>query len=73
MTPVLILLVIFGSITLWRFMAQAHEQKMAELQARQGGQQAALPAANEEVEERLRHLEFLAQVHAGARRLLAVS
>jgi serine/threonine-protein kinase len=65
--PVLILLVIFGSITLWRFMAMAHKERMAQIDrghdpsgnkmlAAANDQQRALVA---ELEQRIQHLETI--------------
>jgi serine/threonine-protein kinase len=67
MTPVLILAVIFGSITLWRFMAMAHKERMAKIDrgrdpdaermlAAASDQQKALTA---EMEQRIQHLETI--------------
>ena len=36
MTPVLILCVIFGSITLWRMMAMTHKERMAKIELGKG-------------------------------------
>ncbi len=64
MTPVLILLVIFGSITLWRYLDLQHKERMAALQTGRnpnGDQRAqlALQASTQQMEERLRHLETI--------------
>jgi serine/threonine protein kinase len=67
-TPVLILLVIFGSLTIWRYMAMAHKERMAQIErgrdpdagrmllAAQHQQQQALAA---ELEQRIQHLETI--------------
>jgi len=67
MPAVLILLVIFGSISLWRFMAMTHAERMAKIQrgedpdgakmlAAENDQQRAL---NGELEQRIQHLETI--------------
>ncbi len=66
MTPVLILLVIFGTITVWRYMAMAHKERMARLERGQEAQPRMLAAASEEqqalvadLRERIEHLETI--------------
>ncbi|MFO7565585.1 MAG: serine/threonine-protein kinase [Enhygromyxa sp.] len=67
MPAVLILLVIFGSITLWRYMAMAHKERMAALERGQDPNgQKMLAADNErqrainaELEQRIQHLETI--------------
>lgn len=66
MLPVFILMVIFGSITIWRYMANGHRERMAELQGAKGAGAKMLPAADPqqlalsaELEERVRHLETI--------------
>ena len=63
--PVFILMVIFGSITMWRYMAMAHKERMAKID--KGGELPALTAgASEdqqayirELEQRVQHLETI--------------
>src|SRR5690606_36812346 len=65
--PVLILLVIFGSITLWRFMAMAHKERMAQIErGRDPDANKMLAAANEQqralnadLQQRIEHLETI--------------
>ncbi len=65
-----ILFIIFGSITLWRYLAMRHKERMVQLQQGGGqdpnqlGQQdqqirLALQASTQEMETRLRHLETI--------------
>jgi predicted Ser/Thr protein kinase len=60
--PVFILAIIFGSITLWRFMAMNHKERMAQIE-RGNAQQGMLPPAEQpyvqELEQRLQHLETI--------------
>src|SRR5690242_4662979 len=60
-TPVFILAIIFGSITIWRFMNMQHRERMAKLE--RGGTQQALPPAEQayvrELEQRVQHLETI--------------
>ncbi|MFV8751486.1 serine/threonine-protein kinase [Nannocystaceae bacterium ST9] len=65
---VAILFIIFGSITIWRFMSMHHKERMLQLQmgrgpdgksAPDGSAQLALAAATQEMETRLRHLETI--------------
>jgi serine/threonine protein kinase len=66
-TPVLILLVIFGSISLWRYMAIVHKERMAQIErgrdpdasrmlAAENDRQRALAA---DLEQRIQHLETI--------------
>jgi serine/threonine protein kinase len=60
--PVFILAIIFGSITLWRYMNMQHRERMARLE--RGSDQKALPPAEEqayvrELERRIEHLETI--------------
>ena len=67
MLPVFILMVIFGSITVWKFMANAHAERMLRLQRGEDPQQRALAAAQQdeqqayvkELEQRVQHLETI--------------
>jgi eukaryotic-like serine/threonine-protein kinase len=67
MPAVLILLVIFGSITLWRYMAIAHKERMAQIERGQTPPAPALAAAEQdrqqalsaELEQRIQHLETI--------------
>ena len=64
MTPVFILAIIFGSITLWRLMANTHKERMAKIErGRDPDAHKALAAANEtyvkELEQRVQHLETI--------------
>ncbi|HVH99339.1 MAG TPA: serine/threonine-protein kinase [Enhygromyxa sp.] len=67
MTPVLIMLVIFGSITIWRFLAMVHKERMAQIErghspdgnkmlAAENDRQRALVG---ELEQRIQHLETI--------------
>jgi serine/threonine-protein kinase len=67
LTPVLILIVIFGSITVWRFLAMMHKERMAQIErgrdpdhnkmlAGENDRQRALAA---ELEQRIQHLETI--------------
>jgi serine/threonine protein kinase len=60
--PVFILAIIFGSITLWRYMNMQHRERMAQLE--RGRDLQALPPAAEqsyvrELEQRIEHLETI--------------
>lgn len=66
MTPVFILAIIFGSITLWRLMAMTHKERMAKIgQGKDPGDPKMLAAASErdvyvkELEGRVQHLETI--------------
>jgi serine/threonine-protein kinase len=59
LTAVLVLMVIFGSITVWQWMRNAHRERMAEIKARAEHPPPALGPANEEFEKRLGHLEAI--------------
>lgn len=66
MEAVFILMVIFGSITGWRWMAMQHKERMLRLQLgrdadpkAQDQQRLALQAATQDMEARLRHLETI--------------
>jgi eukaryotic-like serine/threonine-protein kinase len=67
MPAVFILLVIFGSITMWRYMAMAHQERMAQIErGRDPGAAKQLAAASEEqrshaaeLEQRIQHLETI--------------
>ena len=67
MPAVLILLVIFGSITVWRYMAIAHKERMAQIERGQNPNALALSAAEQdrqkalaaELEQRIQHLETI--------------
>ena len=65
--PVFILMVIFGSITVWRYMAMAHRERMAHIDRGEDPTKLALAAGQEreqqvyvrELEERVQHLETI--------------
>jgi serine/threonine-protein kinase len=66
MPAVLILLVIFGSITAWRFMAMNHKERMTKLELERASGQRMLGGPNEqqlalsaEIEQRIQHLETI--------------
>jgi serine/threonine-protein kinase len=66
MTPVLILLVIFGSITVWRVMAMAHKERMAHIERGRDPDNKMLGPANDqqqalvaELQQRIEHLETI--------------
>ncbi|PRP92789.1 Serine/threonine-protein kinase PknB [Enhygromyxa salina] len=65
-TPVFILAIIFGSITIWRKMAIAHKERMASIERGQGPDDPKMLAAasereavTRELEQRVRHLETI--------------
>jgi predicted Ser/Thr protein kinase len=61
--PVFILAIIFGSITLWRFMAMNHKERMAQIERGRDTQQGMLTAGDQayvqELEQRVQHLETI--------------
>ena len=64
MTPVFILAIIFGSITLWRLMAMNHKERMAKIErGKDPDESKMLAAANQgyvkELEQRVQHLETI--------------
>lgn len=67
MLPVLILIVIFGSISLWRYMAIAHKERMAQIKRGRDPDATKMLAAadeqqrarNSELEQRIQHLETI--------------